>query len=203
MDLHHAHIFASDIDATVAWSCRHLRAVVICDGDMAGSRNVLLQHELQRGLPSGRRSRSAEAKKQARLVRCCDAVAGTGIPERTLRDMVAGGEARATKIRGRVYIPRFEAERPCIRTGGECGRPAAAIVGVIVVVENSDHENQDWRSDMTASGRLRMVEVIAPFGGAEAMVADLKKAAFSAPLFAGRPLKYRGLVDGVAQLWEV
>lgn len=43
MDLHHAHIFASDIDATVAWWCRHLRATVIFDGDMAGSRNVFLK----------------------------------------------------------------------------------------------------------------------------------------------------------------
>ena len=62
---------------------------------------------------------------------------------------------------------------------------------------------QDWRSDMTASGRLWVVEVIAPFGGAEAMVADLKQAAFSAPPFAGRPLKYRGIVDGVAHVREV
>jgi cytolysin-activating lysine-acyltransferase len=62
---------------------------------------------------------------------------------------------------------------------------------------------QDWRADMSATGRLWVVEVIAPFGGAEAMVADLKKAAFSAPPFAGRPLKYRGLVDGQPVVREV
>ena len=62
---------------------------------------------------------------------------------------------------------------------------------------------QDWRSDMTPSGRLWVVEVIAPFGGAEAMVADLKKAVFSTPMFAGRSLKYRGIVDGKPVVREV
>jgi hemolysin-activating ACP:hemolysin acyltransferase len=59
-----------------------------------------------------------------------------------------------------------------------------------------------WRSDMTAAGRLWAVEVIAPFGSFSG-VADLKAAVFSAPAFAGRPLKYRGLVDGKAVVREV
>lgn len=41
-DLHHVHLFASDIDATVAWWCRHLEAKIIFDGSLAGSRNVFL-----------------------------------------------------------------------------------------------------------------------------------------------------------------
>jgi catechol 2,3-dioxygenase-like lactoylglutathione lyase family enzyme len=41
-DLHHAHLFATDIDATVAWWCRHLEAKVIFDDILAGSRNVFL-----------------------------------------------------------------------------------------------------------------------------------------------------------------
>ena len=42
IDLHHAHVFASDISATIAWWCRHLGAKVLFDGNLAGSRNVLL-----------------------------------------------------------------------------------------------------------------------------------------------------------------
>ncbi len=41
-DLHHVHLFASNVDATVAWWCRHLEAKVIFDGSLAGSRNVFL-----------------------------------------------------------------------------------------------------------------------------------------------------------------
>ncbi len=41
-DLHHAHLFASDIDATVAWWCRHIGAKVFFDDELAGSRNVFL-----------------------------------------------------------------------------------------------------------------------------------------------------------------
>lgn len=47
-DLHHVHLFAGDIDATVAWWCRHLGGTVIFDGELAGSRNVFL------GVGSGR-----------------------------------------------------------------------------------------------------------------------------------------------------
>ena len=42
VDLHHAHLYASDIDATLGWWCRHLGAKVIFDGPLAGARNVLL-----------------------------------------------------------------------------------------------------------------------------------------------------------------
>ncbi len=42
MDLHHTHIFASDIDLTIAWWQRHLGARILFDGDNAGARNVML-----------------------------------------------------------------------------------------------------------------------------------------------------------------
>ena len=48
MDLHHTHIFASDIDQTLAWWQRHLEARILFDGEHAGSRNVLI------GIGSGR-----------------------------------------------------------------------------------------------------------------------------------------------------
>ena len=48
IDLHHVHLFASDIDATIGWWCRHLDARVLLDAVLAGSRNVLL------GVGSGR-----------------------------------------------------------------------------------------------------------------------------------------------------
>lgn len=41
-DLHHAHIFASDIDATIAWWSRHLDGRVLRDEALAGARNVFL-----------------------------------------------------------------------------------------------------------------------------------------------------------------
>ena len=42
MDLHHVHLFASDIDATLDWWQRHLGARILFDGKLAGSRNVLI-----------------------------------------------------------------------------------------------------------------------------------------------------------------
>lgn len=42
MDLHHAHIFASDLTATLDWWQRHLGARVLFDGTLAGTRNVLI-----------------------------------------------------------------------------------------------------------------------------------------------------------------
>jgi catechol 2,3-dioxygenase-like lactoylglutathione lyase family enzyme len=42
IDLHHVHVFASDINATIEWWCHHLGAKVQFDGDLAGSRNVFL-----------------------------------------------------------------------------------------------------------------------------------------------------------------
>ncbi len=42
IDLHHAHLFATDIDATIAWWCRHLGAKVFFDEVLAGSRNVFV-----------------------------------------------------------------------------------------------------------------------------------------------------------------
>jgi catechol 2,3-dioxygenase-like lactoylglutathione lyase family enzyme len=42
IDLHHAHLFASDIDHTIAWWTRHLAARVVRDEVLAGARNVFL-----------------------------------------------------------------------------------------------------------------------------------------------------------------
>jgi catechol 2,3-dioxygenase-like lactoylglutathione lyase family enzyme len=42
IDLHHVHIFASDVEKTITWWCEHLDAKVLFDGDLAGSRNVLI-----------------------------------------------------------------------------------------------------------------------------------------------------------------
>lgn len=42
IDLHHAHLFASDIDATIAWWTRHLGGRVVRDDVMAGARNVFM-----------------------------------------------------------------------------------------------------------------------------------------------------------------
>ncbi|MGK0168967.1 MAG: catechol 2,3-dioxygenase-like lactoylglutathione lyase family enzyme [Gammaproteobacteria bacterium] len=41
-DLHHVHIFASDIDASVAWYTDMLGARVAFDGDFGGARNVFM-----------------------------------------------------------------------------------------------------------------------------------------------------------------
>ncbi len=42
IDFHHAHLFASDINATLSWWCRHLGAKVFFDEVLAGSRNVFI-----------------------------------------------------------------------------------------------------------------------------------------------------------------
>ena len=42
MDLHHVHVFAGDIEATIEWWSRHLDAKVIFDEKLAGARNVFL-----------------------------------------------------------------------------------------------------------------------------------------------------------------
>ncbi len=42
MDLHHVHLFASDMAATLSWWRRHLGARVLNDEILAGSRNVLI-----------------------------------------------------------------------------------------------------------------------------------------------------------------
>ena len=41
--LHHAHIFASDLTATVTWWQTMLGAEVVFDGDFGGARNVFLR----------------------------------------------------------------------------------------------------------------------------------------------------------------
>jgi catechol 2,3-dioxygenase-like lactoylglutathione lyase family enzyme len=48
MDLHHAHIFASNLEATLAWWRRNLGARILVDKTLAGTRNVLI------GVGSGR-----------------------------------------------------------------------------------------------------------------------------------------------------
>ena len=42
-NLHHAHIFASDLEATVSWWQTMLGAEVVFDGDFGGARNVFLR----------------------------------------------------------------------------------------------------------------------------------------------------------------
>jgi catechol 2,3-dioxygenase-like lactoylglutathione lyase family enzyme len=42
LDLHHVHLFASNIDATIEWWCRHMCAKVLFDDELAGARNVFL-----------------------------------------------------------------------------------------------------------------------------------------------------------------
>lgn len=42
IDLHHVHILASDITATIAWWCRYMNARVLFDQELAGARNVML-----------------------------------------------------------------------------------------------------------------------------------------------------------------
>jgi catechol 2,3-dioxygenase-like lactoylglutathione lyase family enzyme len=48
MDLHHAHIFASDMEHTLTWWRDNLGARVLFDAELAGTRNVLI------GVGSGR-----------------------------------------------------------------------------------------------------------------------------------------------------
>jgi catechol 2,3-dioxygenase-like lactoylglutathione lyase family enzyme len=43
LDLHHVHLFASDVDATIAWWQTMLDAKVAADGVMGGTRNVFLR----------------------------------------------------------------------------------------------------------------------------------------------------------------
>src|SRR5262249_17788544 len=42
LDLHHVHVFASNIAATIEWWCQHMGAKVLFDDVLAGSRNVFL-----------------------------------------------------------------------------------------------------------------------------------------------------------------
>lgn len=42
IDFHHAHLFASNIDRTIDWWTRHMRARVVHDEVLAGSRNVFI-----------------------------------------------------------------------------------------------------------------------------------------------------------------
>ena len=41
--LHHVHIFCTDIDITINWWVKHLKAEIAFDGIMGGSRNVFLR----------------------------------------------------------------------------------------------------------------------------------------------------------------
>jgi catechol 2,3-dioxygenase-like lactoylglutathione lyase family enzyme len=43
ISLHHAHVMASDVDATIAFWRDHLGAEVVFDDDFAGARNVFLK----------------------------------------------------------------------------------------------------------------------------------------------------------------
>jgi len=43
IDLHHVHIFASDVSTTVEWWQSNLGAVVSYDGEFGGSRNIFMK----------------------------------------------------------------------------------------------------------------------------------------------------------------
>lgn len=43
ISLHHTHLMASDVDATIAFWCDHFGAKVVFDADFAGARNVFLR----------------------------------------------------------------------------------------------------------------------------------------------------------------
>ena len=43
LDLHHVHIFASDVSTTLHWWQENLDAVVSYDGDFGGARNVFMK----------------------------------------------------------------------------------------------------------------------------------------------------------------
>jgi len=43
ISLHHTHLMASDVDATIEFWREHFAAEVVFDGDFAGARNVFLQ----------------------------------------------------------------------------------------------------------------------------------------------------------------
>jgi len=43
ISLHHVHLMASDIEATIAFWCEHFRAEVMLDAEFAGARNVFLR----------------------------------------------------------------------------------------------------------------------------------------------------------------
>lgn len=43
ISLHHAHLFASDVDRSIAFWREHFGAVVLVDADFAGARNVFLR----------------------------------------------------------------------------------------------------------------------------------------------------------------
>ena len=43
LSLHHVHLFASDVDRTIAYWREHFGAVVVLDVDFAGARNVFLR----------------------------------------------------------------------------------------------------------------------------------------------------------------
>ncbi len=42
-EVHHVHLFADDLEATVAWYRRHLGGEVAFDGDFGGARNVFMR----------------------------------------------------------------------------------------------------------------------------------------------------------------
>ncbi len=43
LSLHHTHLFASDVDRSIAFWCDHFGAVVVVDTEFAGARNVFMR----------------------------------------------------------------------------------------------------------------------------------------------------------------
>ena len=92
-ELHHAHIFASDIDATLAWWTTVLGAEVAFDGRMAGARNVFLR--LGRG-------RIHVYDQPPRAPVGCGAVHHLGVRTDDLRALVAHMRARGVAFRSEI-----------------------------------------------------------------------------------------------------
>ena len=77
IDLHHVHIFASDITATIAWWCRYMNARILLDQPLAGTRNVLL------AIGTGRLNIYDQAPKN----QASGAIHHIGVRIRNLRDV--------------------------------------------------------------------------------------------------------------------
>ncbi len=92
IDLDHAHLFASDIDATIRWWCDMLGARVVFDLEVAGARNVRLA--VGRG--------SINLYDQPPRVAGSGSVHHLGIQTDDLEALVASMEAKGFQFRRRI-----------------------------------------------------------------------------------------------------
>jgi catechol 2,3-dioxygenase-like lactoylglutathione lyase family enzyme len=90
--LHHVHIFASDIEATVAWWRDMLGGELVFDGELAGSRNVFMR--IGRG--------GLHIYDQAPRDEGCGAIHHVGIQSEDLRAAVERMTARGVQFRSDI-----------------------------------------------------------------------------------------------------